>query len=57
MVIHFGLGGTVTAGIISAKARYIGGKTFDDFIQTDAAINSGNSGGPLCDGNTGRVIG
>lgn len=53
----FGLGGTVTAGIISAKARYIGGKTFDDFIQTDAAINSGNSGGPLCDGNTGRVIG
>jgi serine protease Do len=53
----FGLGGTVTSGIISAKARYISGETFDDYIQTDAAINSGNSGGPLCDGMTGKVLG
>jgi serine protease Do len=53
----FGLGGTVTSGIISAKARYISGDTFDDYIQTDAAINSGNSGGPLCDGATGKVLG
>jgi serine protease Do len=43
----FGLGGTVTAGIISARARDIGAGSFDDFIQTDAAINKGNSGGPL----------
>lgn len=53
----FGLGGTVTSGIISAKARYITGETFDDYIQTDAAINTGNSGGPLCDGITGKVLG
>lgn len=53
----FGLGGTVTSGIVSAKARYITGETFDDYIQTDAAINSGNSGGPLCDGVTGKVLG
>ena len=53
----FGLGGTVTSGIISAKARYITGETFDAYIQTDAAINSGNSGGPLCDGVTGKVLG
>jgi serine protease Do len=53
----FGLGGTVTSGIVSAKARYISGETFDDYIQTDAAINSGNSGGPLCDGITGKVLG
>ena len=53
----FGLGGTVTSGIISAKARYITGETFDEYIQTDAAINSGNSGGPLCDGVTGKVLG
>lgn len=43
----FGLGGTVTAGIISARARDIGAGRFDDFLQTDAAINQGNSGGPL----------
>lgn len=43
----FGLGGTVTAGIISARARDIGAGSYDDFIQTDAAINKGNSGGPL----------
>ncbi len=53
----FGLGGTVTSGIISAKARYITGETFDNYIQTDAAINSGNSGGPLCDGTSGKVLG
>ena len=43
----FGLGGTVTKGIISARARDINAGLFDDFIQTDAAINSGNSGGPM----------
>ncbi len=43
----FGLGGTVTAGIISSKARDINAGPFDDFIQTDAAINRGNSGGPM----------
>jgi serine protease Do len=43
----FGLQSTVTAGIISAKARQIGQGPFDDFLQTDAAINPGNSGGPL----------
>jgi serine protease Do len=43
----FGLGGTVTAGIISARNRDISAGAFDDFIQTDAAINRGNSGGPL----------
>jgi serine protease Do len=43
----FGLQQTVTAGIISAKARQIGAGPFDDFLQTDAAINPGNSGGPL----------
>jgi serine protease Do len=43
----FGLGGTVTAGIISARNRDIRQGSFDDFIQTDAAINRGNSGGPL----------
>src|SRR5204862_7730675 len=42
----FGLQATVTAGIISAKARNIGQGPFDDFLQTDAAINPGNSGGP-----------
>ncbi|HET7343797.1 MAG TPA: Do family serine endopeptidase [Methylomirabilota bacterium] len=43
----FGLQSTVTAGIISAKARQLGQGPFDDFLQTDAAINPGNSGGPL----------
>jgi serine protease Do len=52
----FGLGGTVTAGIISARGREIGAGPFDDFIQTDAAINPGNSGGPLFNA-AGEVIG
>ncbi len=43
----FGLGQTVTAGIVSAKGRVIGAGPYDDFIQTDASINPGNSGGPL----------
>lgn len=43
----FGLGGSVTAGIISARGRQIGAGPYDDFIQTDAPINPGNSGGPL----------
>ena len=43
----FGLGNTVTAGIVSAKYRQIGGGPYDNFIQTDASINPGNSGGPL----------
>jgi serine protease Do len=43
----FGLGHTVTLGIVSAKARTIGAGPYDDFIQTDASINPGNSGGPL----------
>ena len=52
----FGLGGTVTAGIISARNRSIGLSRYEDFIQTDASINSGNSGGPLFDMN-GDVVG
>ena len=52
----FGLGGTVTSGIISALSRDIKSGPFDDFIQTDAAINKGNSGGPLFN-NNGDVIG
>ncbi|MEE2692893.1 MAG: Do family serine endopeptidase [Pseudomonadota bacterium] len=52
----FGLGGSVTVGIISARNRDIDAGNFDDFIQTDAAINRGNSGGPLFDMN-GKVIG
>lgn len=52
----FGLGGTVTLGIISARNRNINAGPYDDFIQTDAAINRGNSGGPLFDMN-GKVIG
>jgi serine protease Do len=52
----FGLGGTVTVGIISAKQRDINAGPYDDFIQTDAAINRGNSGGPLFNMN-GDVIG
>ena len=45
----FGLGGTVTSGIISARNRDINLTRYDDFIQTDASINQGNSGGPLFD--------
>ena len=52
----FGLGGTVTSGIISARNRSIGLSRYEDFIQTDASINSGNSGGPLFD-LEGNVIG
>lgn len=52
----FGLGGTVTAGIISARARDIDAGQYDDFLQTDAAINRGNSGGPLFNMD-GEVIG
>lgn len=52
----FGLGNTVTSGIVSAVARDINSGPFDDFIQTDAAINRGNSGGPLFN-NDGEVIG
>lgn len=52
----FGLGATVTQGIISAEGRVIGAGPYDDFLQTDAAINPGNSGGPLFDMH-GQVIG
>jgi serine protease Do len=52
----FGLGGTVTAGIISARARNINAGPYDDFIQTDASINRGNSGGPMFN-LKGQVIG
>ncbi len=52
----FGLGGSVTSGIISARGRDIGAGPFDDFIQTDAPINPGNSGGPLFN-MAGEVIG
>lgn len=52
----FGLGNTVTSGIVSARGREIGAGPYDDFLQVDAAINSGNSGGPLFDG-AGRVVG
>jgi len=52
----FGLGGTVTAGILSARAREISSGPYDDFLQTDAAINRGNSGGPMFDMD-GNVIG
>ena len=52
----FGLGGTVTSGIISARNRSIGLSRYEDYIQTDASINTGNSGGPLFDMN-GEVIG
>ena len=52
----FGLGGSVTVGIVSARNRDINSGTYDDFIQTDAAINRGNSGGPLFD-MQGNVVG
>jgi serine protease Do len=52
----FGLEQTVTAGIVSAKGRFIGAGPYDDFIQTDASINPGNSGGPLLN-MSGEVIG
>ena len=52
----FGLGGTVTAGIVSARGRDIGSGPYDDFIQVDAPINRGNSGGPLFN-RAGEVIG
>ena len=52
----FGLGGTVTAGIVSARGRNIGAGPYDDFIQIDAAVNRGNSGGPTFDMD-GNVIG
>jgi serine protease Do len=52
----FGLGGTVTAGIVSARGRDIGAGPYDDFIQIDASVNKGNSGGPTFDMD-GNVIG
>jgi len=52
----FGLGGTVTAGIVSARGRDIGAGPYDDFIQIDAPVNKGNSGGPTFDVE-GNVIG
>jgi serine protease Do len=52
----FGLGGTVTAGIVSAKAREIGAGRYDDFLQIDAPINHGNSGGPTFNLD-GQVVG
>ncbi len=52
----FGLGNTLTAGVVSAKGRVIGAGPYDNFIQTDASINPGNSGGPLFNLN-GEVVG
>jgi serine protease Do len=52
----FGLGHTVTSGIVSAKERFFGAGPYDDFIQTDASINPGNSGGPLFNAQ-GEVVG
>lgn len=52
----FGLGNSVTSGILSARGRELGAGPYDDFLQVDAAINSGNSGGPLFDA-AGRVVG
>ncbi len=52
----YGLGGTVTAGIVSARGRDIGTSPYDDFIQIDAPVNKGNSGGPAFDEN-GKVVG
>ena len=52
----FGLGGTVTAGIVSARGRDIGSGPYDDYLQVDAAVNRGNSGGPTFNLN-GEVVG
>ena len=52
----FGLGGTVTAGVISASGRNIGGSNYGDFLQIDAAVNTGNSGGPAFN-SKGEVVG
>ena len=52
----FGLGGTVTAGIVSGRGRDIGSGPYDDYLQLDAPINRGSSGGPLFD-RSGRVVG
>jgi serine protease Do len=52
----FGLENSVTSGIVSAKGRHIGAGPYDDFIQTDASVNPGNSGGPLVNGR-GEVVG
>jgi serine protease Do len=51
----YGLGGTVTAGIVSARGRDIGTSPYDDFIQIDAPVNKGNSGGPAFD-ESGKVV-
>jgi serine protease Do len=52
----FGLDNTVTSGIVSAKGRHLGAGPYDDFIQTDASVNPGNSGGPLVN-TQGEVVG
>ena len=52
----FGLGGTVTVGVISGKGRNIGGSSYGDFLQIDAAVNTGNSGGPAFN-SKGEVVG
>ena len=52
----FGLGGTVTAGIVSARGRDIGAGPYDDFLQIDAPVNRGNSGGPTFN-TEGQVVG
>lgn len=52
----FGLGGTVTAGVISGQGRNIGGSNYGDFLQIDAAVNTGNSGGPAFN-TKGEVVG
>ncbi|MDN3720253.1 trypsin-like peptidase domain-containing protein [Roseibium salinum] len=52
----FGLGGTVTVGVLSARSRDIRSGPYDNFLQTDASINRGNSGGPLFNAS-GKVVG